>query len=96
MPLVATKTLGRWLTWSMVAVLIVSVVIWIAGRETLPQNIVIATGEEGGLYFALGGEIRTSLERRLGRGTDVVTTAGSVQNVEMLRNGDADIAIIQG
>ena len=96
MPLVATKTLGRWLTWSMVGVLIVSVVIWFAGHEKLPSRIAIATGEEGGLYFALGTEMQGTLQRRLQRIPEVVATAGSVDNVEMLLRGDADLAIIQG
>ena len=96
MPLIATKTLGRWLTWSMAAVLIVSVVIWIAGRETLPRKIVVATGEEGGLYYALGCEVQASLGRRLDRTPEIRATAGSVQNVELLRRGEAQLAIVQG
>ncbi|MCA9120661.1 MAG: TAXI family TRAP transporter solute-binding subunit [Planctomycetaceae bacterium] len=96
MPFVATKTLGRWLTWSMVAVLVVSVTIWIVRRETVPSKIVIATGEEGGLYFALGADLKASLQRRLRREPEVVATAGSIENVDLLRSGGADLAIVQG
>ena len=96
MPVVATKSLGRWLTWSMVVVLVASVVIRFAGRETLPRRIVVATGEEGGLYRALGTELKPSLSRRLGRAADVHKTAGSVQNAEMLKLGGADLAVVQG
>lgn len=96
MAVIATKTLGKWLTWSMVAVLIASVVIWFAGRERLPRKIVVATGEEGGLYYALGCEIQASLHRQLGRNSEVRATAGSVENVKLLESGEAHLAIVQG
>ncbi|MBC8350805.1 MAG: TAXI family TRAP transporter solute-binding subunit [Planctomycetes bacterium] len=96
MPVIKTKTLGKWLTWSMLVVLILSVTIWFAGRETLPRKIVIATGEKGGLYYALGAELQTSLRKRLGRMPDVLTTAGSVKNVELLNHEEAHLAIVQG
>lgn len=96
MPVIKTKTLGRWLTGAMVAVLVVSLAIWFAGRETFPRTIVVATGEEGGLYFALGTELQGSLHRRLGRSPEVLATAGSVQNVELLKRDEAQLAIVQG
>lgn len=96
MPLIETTTLGKWLTWSMLVLLVVSIVVWFVRRDPVPRRITIAAGEQGGLYYAVGNELRTSLRRRLGRAPDVVVTAGSVENVDLLKRGEADIAVVQG
>ena len=96
MPLLETKTLGRWLTWLLLFAVIVAVVIGMLRHEPLPRNLAIATGEEGGLYYAIGTDLQSSFRRSINRVPNVLATAGSVENVELLRRGEAQLAIIQG
>jgi TRAP transporter TAXI family solute receptor len=60
-----------------------------------PDSIVLATGSEQGAYHAYGLALR---ERLLPFGLDVVLrpTAGSVENLALLRDGRADVAFVQG
>ncbi len=60
-----------------------------------PKHIVIATGSEQGAYFYYGQLYR---DRLAAEGIDVSlqVTRGSVENIEMLRDGKADAAFVQG
>lgn len=84
----------------MVGVLVGSVVGWYVTRDTLPHEIRIATGEEGGMYHKLGKRLKTILEARTGRKVKLVVTLGSAENVDLLRSQEAmervDLAILQG
>ncbi len=96
MPLIETKTLGKWLTWSMLAVLVASIVVWLLQRDPVPRQVRIATGKQGGLYYAVGGDMQAAIRKRLGRVPDIIATEGSVANVKLLMAGDAELAIVQG
>jgi TRAP transporter TAXI family solute receptor len=80
----------------MVVIIVGSVATWYFTRDRLPSRLRLATGSGGGLYHELGELYAAQLSARLDRPIEVLTTAGSVENVELLREGGADLAIVQG
>lgn len=60
--------------------------------QQLPDRITIATGGTTGVYHAYGTAFAELLEDRYGVDVEVVTTAGSVQNVELVADGEAQLA----
>ncbi|GEL18998.1 TAXI family TRAP transporter solute-binding subunit [Pseudonocardia asaccharolytica] len=61
------------------------------------ERIAIATGGTQGVYYALGGALATIWQEhlRLAVRPEVLSTAGSVQNLALLSSGDADVAFSQ-
>ena len=53
------------------------------------------TGGEGGFYESLGETIGQAIVKKTGAELDVMTTGGSVENAELLKDGDCDIGILQ-
>jgi TRAP-type uncharacterized transport system substrate-binding protein len=66
-------------------------------RSTPPHQIVMATGPEGDAYYEVGKRYRAVLAKA-GVEVRLVPTAGSVENLAMLRdaNSGASVALIQG
>ena len=60
-----------------------------------PRRIVIATGQPDGNYDAVGREYQRRLARE-GLSVDLRRTAGSVENLDLLRRGAVDVAFVQG
>ncbi len=60
-----------------------------------PDRVLIATGPAGGGYAAAGAWFAQSL-RDAGIEAELVATQGSAENLELLRAGDIDIALVQG
>lgn len=60
-----------------------------------PGHITISTGSESGAYYAYAKRYAQLLAAN-GITLEVQTSAGSLQNLERLKNGEADIALIQG
>ena len=60
-----------------------------------PHHIVFATGQEGGAYYLFGLRYQGLLARE---GIDVTVrpTSGSVENIDLLKKGKADVAFVQG
>ena len=58
--------------------------------------LVLATAAEDGAYFKLGGILRQHLDAYHSYALDVRATRGSVENLQMLHDGTADLALIQG
>jgi uncharacterized protein len=60
-----------------------------------PHHIVLATGQEGGAYYLFGLRYQALLARE---GIDVTLrpTSGSVENIDLLKRGKADVAFVQG
>ncbi len=68
--------------------------------SVIADDLVIATGGEGGGYESLGKAIAQQVKKQSSkRGVDfdieVVNSNGSVENIELLNDGDAQIAIVQ-
>lgn len=96
MPLHFFKAQPLRLAWIPLVVIAVSLVTWFTTRETLPATIRVATAHEGGLYHEFGQALKDSLEAKTGRSVEILETDGSLENARLLREGQADLAIIQG
>jgi TRAP transporter TAXI family solute receptor len=70
-------------------------VIWYSSREQLPAEIRIAAGQRDGLYHKLAQHIAKRLHERTGRTVVVVETAGTEENVNKVRDGAAELGLIQ-
>lgn len=58
--------------------------------------ISIATGGTGGTYYPLGGAMATVLNNAdIGVQANAQSTGASIENVELIHNGDAELAFIQ-
>lgn len=83
-------------TWGVAALLVVAA-IWgtyqFVGPPP-PDRIVLATGEAGGAYRAFGQRYAAALARD-GIAVELRPTAGSVENLELLASGEADIGFVQ-
>jgi len=60
-----------------------------------PERVVMASGSEEGAYHAFAQAYARHLAAE-GIELQIVATAGSVENIELLRNGSVDIALLQG
>lgn len=55
-----------------------------AAASAPAADLVISTGREGGSYYGIGLRLRSELTARQGRSVHVVTSAGSLENLERL------------
>ena len=93
-----TNTLRKLFVGLLVLVIALSLGVWFLTRDRLPGRIVIATGEEGGLYYELGLELGRTIERQTGVPVAVVVTDGSGENRRLLSGEGTvvpDLAIVQ-
>jgi TRAP transporter TAXI family solute receptor len=61
---------------------------------TPPARLTIAAGDEAGIYIAFARRLATRLQDRVaGLQVDVLSTAGTIENIELLRSGRADLAL---
>lgn len=63
------------------------------------KNLIIATATTGGTYYPVGVAIGTLISIKLAKANKITATAinsaGSGENVQMLKNNEADMAILQ-
>ncbi len=59
-----------------------------------PAGFTIATGQSDGSYYRLGNQYKTFLEQH-NISLHVTTSAGSVENLQRLKDGTADVAFVQ-
>ena len=65
-------------------------------RSDSPVAITLATGGTSGTYYAVGGVLKTVLDSKLTLSTlNVESTGASVANVNMITDGEAQMAILQ-
>jgi uncharacterized protein len=83
------------IAFAAVAVIVACVLFWYITRETLPPEIRIAAGKQGGLYHELAQHFAKRLRERTGRPVRVIETAGTDANIDLLRDGGAELALIQ-
>ncbi len=93
-----STSLRKWITWSMVGVLLLSLVYWFATRGRIPSEVRIATGRPGGEYYSFAAYQGNVIEsRNNGVSVSVVDTEGSLDNVEkLIVDGSVEVAILQG
>lgn len=63
--------------------------------ETGGGSYLFATGKSSGTYYNFGTYMAAIWDKYLGSTTTVVTTSGSVENIDMLTRGDADFGLCQ-
>ena len=82
--------------WPLALIALLTLIIALSWMKPAPpREIVFASGSSGGAYYAYGERY----QRLLGEeGVDVILleTKGSVDNLRLLENGEADVALIQG
>lgn len=59
------------------------------------EKYMLVTGKSGGTYNSLGIGMANIWDKYLESSTNVISTTGSVQNIEMLIKGDADFGFVQ-
>jgi len=68
-------------------------------KNLLAKQYVIATATTGGTYYPVGVALATLTSiklRKKGITANAISSAGSGENVDMLKNGEVDFAILQG
>lgn len=96
MPRTTSKAI-RWIaTWTIALVFVLSAGLWLVRRDSLLRTVRIAAGESGGLYDQLATALQPGISERIGRPVEIRPTQGSVDNLDMLRAGEVDLAVLQG
>ena len=71
---------------------------WIQSQlsERSGETILIATASRTGAYYEIGEHLRTVLDSRDSLSLGVLESDGSMANLRALRDGDVDLALVQG
>ncbi|MEL7649314.1 MAG: TAXI family TRAP transporter solute-binding subunit [Sedimentibacter sp.] len=56
--------------------------------------ITVATGPTSGLYYPIGGAFSSVFQNKLGYKSSAQATGASVENINLILNGDAELAIV--
>ncbi|MCI5143460.1 MAG: hypothetical protein D3909_17415, partial [Candidatus Electrothrix sp. ATG1] len=64
-------------------------------RNKLPDTIRIASGTEGGEYNNFGDSLGKKLSVRTGRTVKNIETAGTMENLKLLKEGVVEVALLQ-
>ena len=73
----------------LILVVIVSMPVWFTTRDTLPDEIIIATGRTDGMYHRLSVHLKSYVEERAGKSVKILKTNGSAENKPLLDEGKA-------
>ena len=79
----------------LVPVFVVVLVFFLIGGLAPPESIRLATGPKDGGYWKIGSQYRSKLAQD-DIAVELVETAGSVENIQRLMDGDVDVAFVQG
>ncbi len=90
-----SRLVGRLVGSSVLAIALLAVSMWYVTRDALPETIRIATSSRDSFYFEVGGAFAPYLEMTSGHTVEVVETAGSLENLRMLADGDIELAIFE-
>ncbi|WP_349829536.1 TAXI family TRAP transporter solute-binding subunit [Brevibacterium litoralis] len=66
------------------------------GGDLDASFITIATGGSSGVYYQVGATVSEMLADNLGSDTSVQSTGASVENINLITSGDAELAFAQG
>ncbi|MEL6323278.1 MAG: TAXI family TRAP transporter solute-binding subunit [Pseudomonadota bacterium] len=82
--------------WPFMAIAFIGLIIALRFVEPAPpRSIAFAAGTPGGAYYAFAQRYQRLLEEK-GVRVDLIETAGSVENLKLVAEGDADIGLVQG
>jgi len=77
------------------AIMLISLFL-IVGCGGTKKDLTVATGSKSGTYYPIGGAIVDILNEEIsGMNAKVESTDGSVENIGLLKDGKADLAIVQ-
>ncbi|MGD8539783.1 MAG: TAXI family TRAP transporter solute-binding subunit [Candidatus Aminicenantes bacterium] len=87
-------------TWPLVLCLVALVLVTLSSRGFDKKlQLVLATATTGGTYYPVGVAIATITTNNLDQSDNIsltaITSAGSGENIQLLKNKEADLAIIQ-
>ncbi|MHC4875278.1 MAG: TAXI family TRAP transporter solute-binding subunit [Planctomycetota bacterium] len=68
---------------------------WWLSWTTPPSVVRVATGPEGGRYRQVAESLGAALSQRLGVNVEFTETPGSIANLELLRDRNVDLALVQ-
>jgi TRAP-type uncharacterized transport system substrate-binding protein len=85
--------LWLWLTLVLLTVAMLALSVRLTGPSP-PRKIVLATGQEGGGYDSFGQQYQASLGK-MGLQVELVNSNGSIDNLQRLLDGEADVAFVQ-
>ncbi len=84
------------LLWVIPVLLLLLFVLWQNVRQIyVPDSISIGTGMSDQFYHQVGLELKNELASHYNQPTDIVTTTGSLENVNLLNSGAVHVAIAQ-
>jgi TRAP-type uncharacterized transport system substrate-binding protein len=86
------KLLASLVPGVIVALLVTMVAVLLLGRP--PKTFALAAGQPGGMYASFASSLKDSLATD-GINVEIIETAGSIENAELLRTGNADVGLIQ-
>ena len=89
------RSLVTYWALAILVTLIGFVIAWRYAEPPPPRHIRIAAGERQGAYYAFAKQYAEYLAREEIE-LEIVETAGAVDNVERLRNGECDLGFVQG
>lgn len=73
---------------------------WAASRQGAEREYLLATASPGGTYYPVGVALATlvdvALQEQHGIALTAVPTAGSAENVRLIRGGEVQFAVLQG
>lgn len=84
----------KWLVLLLILV-VVAVVAYLFWRTLPPRQFTILTGREGGAYYNTALKYQ-EIARERGFDLQIQPTAGSVETLEKLRSGEAQVGFVQG
>lgn len=76
--------------------LLLALLLTVSGlASATPNTLTFCTGGEGGFYESLGQAIGKAITKKTGAELEVLNTGGSVENAQLIKDGDCSIAILQ-
>lgn len=82
--------------WLMASILVVSILIFYATRDVIPDKLILSTGQPGGFYHQVGTELKHAWEKQTQQQLELLTSSGSQENFTALKESKVDFALIQG
>ena len=82
-----SRVIRRAVAWTMVAVFVLSIVVWNVTLDRLPPEIRIATAAPGGLYYQVAEALAPHIQKKTDRGVALQQTEGTGDNRAHLLDG---------
>jgi TRAP transporter TAXI family solute receptor len=86
---------AQWLVLALLMFVAAGLSAWLAREKPLPHRIRIASGGAGGMYYRVSETLADRLSKHADRPVEVLETAGSYANRELLESGRAELGLLQ-